>query len=71
MKRKFRVLDTESVREFAAGLENQIFDLVAIIDSSYLEKHKDTGSGCLGYYILNTCDGKLIFAPDEVEEVIK
>lgn len=71
MKREFRVLDTESVREFATGLENQIFDLVTIIDSNYLEKHKDIGSGCLGYYILNTCDGKLIFAPDEVEEVIK
>ncbi|MCH1964305.1 hypothetical protein ACOT7R_16340 [Clostridium perfringens] len=71
MRREFRVLDTESVKEFASGLENQIFDLVTIIDSNYLEKYKDVNENCLGYYILNTCDGRLIFSPDEVEEVIK
>lgn len=71
MKREFRVLDIESVREFATGLENKIFDLATVIDNDYLEKHKDIGSGCLGYYILNTCDGRLIFSPDEVEEVVK
>lgn len=71
MRREFRVLNTESVREFAAGLEGKVFKLACIIDNDYLEKHKDIGSGCLGYYILNTCDGRLIFAPDEIEEIIK
>lgn len=67
--RKFRILDVESVQDFALGFQNEIFELVAVIDNDYLEAHENINKNCLGYYILNTYDGELIFAPDEVEEI--
>lgn len=67
--RKFRVLDVESVQDFASGFENEIFELVTVIDNDYLATHENINKKCLGYYILNTYDGELIFAPDEVEEI--
>lgn len=67
--KKYRVLDCESVKDFADGFQGEIFELVAIIDNSYLENNPNINKKCLGYIVLNTYDGEIIFAPDEVEEI--
>ncbi|MGL6184860.1 MAG: hypothetical protein ACRC1T_05720 [Clostridium chrysemydis] len=67
--RKFKVLDCESVKDFALGFENEVFELAVVIDKKYLDKNPDINENCIGCYILNTYDGELIFTPEEVEEV--
>lgn len=51
---KYKILNTETTRDFADGLIGKTFEKTG------WER---------GYIILNTCDGELMFLPDEVEEV--
>ena len=52
----YKILDTKDVLEFASGLEGEIFRCVGY--------HEE-------YIILETYDGRLLFAPNEVEKVSK
>lgn len=67
--KKYRVLDCESVQDFASDFVGEVFELITICDKEYIEK-EDLTEKCLGCLVLNTYDGELIFQPDEVEEVI-
>ncbi|HFD2052236.1 TPA: hypothetical protein ACF2DE_002967 [Clostridium perfringens] len=69
--KKYKILDCESTRDFAESLINKVFELVAVIANDYLEKNLDVNKKCLNYLILDTYDGELIFAPDEVEEEVR
>ena len=59
MKMEYTILDTESVRDFAGSLIGMSF--------------KATGStkviNGVNYIELDTCDGELLFAEDEIEIV--
>lgn len=55
MERYFRILDCESVKDFALEFENNVYKFIG---------YKN------GYIALDTDDGELLFTQDEVEEVI-
>ena len=59
MKKEYTILDTESVKDFAGSLIGMIF--------------KATGFtkviNGVNYIELDTCDGELLFAEDEIEIV--
>lgn len=55
MNRYFKVLDVESVQDFAIGFEDEIYKFIGYKND---------------YIALDTEDGELLFTKDEVEEVI-
>ncbi|EGT3606760.1 hypothetical protein FKF97_10175 [Clostridium perfringens] len=66
---KYRVLNCESVKDFASDFIGEVFDLVTICNKEYIEKN-GLSEKCLGCLVLNTYDGELIFEPEEVEKVL-
>lgn len=50
----YRILNKPEVLEFASGLEDEIFPCIGYKDK---------------YIILDTCDGELLFKPNEVEKI--
>ena len=52
--KKYTILNTESTREFCKDLIGNAFEYIG---------EKD------GYIILNTIDGELLFAEDEIKEI--
>ena len=56
---EYTILDTESVRDFAESLIGMTFKITGY--SKFING--------IEYIELNTCDGKLLFAEDEIEIV--
>ena len=61
MKKEYTILDTESVKDFAESLIGMIF--------------KATGFtkviNGVNYIELDTCDGDLLFAEDELHQIVE
>ena len=56
---EYTILDTESVKDFAGSLIGMTFKITGY--SKFING--------IEYIELNTCDGKLLFAEDEIEIV--
>ena len=56
---EYTILDTESTRDFAESLIGMIFEVTGY--TKFING--------VEYIELNTCDGKLLFAEDEIEIV--